>query len=79
MQTAYQNGKSRRFWRSESLHFPGNACLRTPYLIMHQKVILPYQNTKFLGHLTCINKLIKNDMAVLTWYTIQYSKYFVQK
>ena len=26
-----------------------------------------------------MNEPIKNNMVVLTWYTIQYSKYFVQQ
>ena len=54
-------------------NFPGEACLQTPYLIFHQKGILPHQSTTFLRHLTCtcINKPIKNNMAVLTWYIIQ--------
>ena len=37
-----------------------------PYFIMHQKPILPHQNAKFAPH--HINKPIKNNMAVLTWY-----------
>jgi len=46
-----------------------------PYFIVHQKAILPHQNAKFVCH--HINKPIKNNMAILTRYTIQCSKYFV--
>ena len=38
-----------------------------PYFIVHQKAILPHQNAKFACH--HINKPIKNNMAVLKWYT----------
>ena len=38
-----------------------------PYFIVHQKAILPHQNAKFACH--HINKLIKNNMAVLKWYS----------
>ena len=46
-----------------------------PSFIVHQKAILPHQNAKFACH--HINKPIKNNMVVLTRYTIQCSKYFV--
>ena len=65
MQRAYQNAKKQRFWRSESLHFAGDACLRTPYLIKHQKVILPHQNKKLLR----INKpiYVLTNQLKTTW------------
>ena len=64
------------FLTSRKVRFSLGNMPPAPYFIVHQKAILPHQNAKFACH--HINKPIKNNMAVLKWYTIQCSKYFVR-
>ena len=50
------------FLTSRKLRFSLGNIPPAPYFIVHQKAILPHQNVKFACH--CINKPIKNNMAV---------------
>ena len=68
--------KNQCFWCSESLDFPWEACPQPPPLLCTKKQFYP---TNLYAKFAChhINKPIKNNMVVLTRYTIQCSKYFV--